>query len=145
MNDKVTAIEDKRMPEVEIQNSLFEIFIPGSGASNRLAKLKEQLTGKAAFDLLKFCKKIQGSPAYQAYVEKRQEILEAEQKKQEGKANIMINAMTVPAWGELMMLDSGLKIEKFPINISDIPDWDDPVRALNANDMEMLEVLFEFV
>ncbi len=133
---------------VNFKNVVFEIFIPGSGANPKLVKLKEQFAGKMAYDLVKYCKKITSSPEFQAYVERRDEIIKVEQEKIQKNPkhnNGMISASTVPEWAELLEMDSGLEIKKHKINVNKFIEWKDEVRIITANDMEMLEMVFEFV
>jgi len=134
--------------KINVNNATFEIFIPGSGAYPRLNKLKDQFVRKEAYDLVKFCKVITSSPEFQAYAERREEIIKAEQEKIKENPkynNGIISAATVPEWAELMNLDSGLEIEKHKINVNKIPEWKDEKRMLTANDMEILDFIFEFV
>ncbi len=131
---------------MKLINGVFEIFIPGSGGYPRLERLKNQLAGKPAFELLKFCKKITNLPEFQAYAEKRDEIIKQKQEEYKSMPNmrITLSASTVPEWSELMLIENEIDIEKHQINVDFFPEWKEPDRRLSANDMEMLEAFFEF-
>jgi len=151
---KVRNIKDKREQKeagkVKIKNVMFENFIPSGRGSHSMsiAKLKLNTSGKRAYELHKWIKRITESTEAKAYAERRDEILrgfeesQAELKPEERRPPMPEN---VPEWQELLEMDSGLELQKMEISTETFPDFRDPDRALNVFDMEILENYFVLV
>jgi len=144
--DKVREIK-KAKKKVMIVNSSFEIFSPGSQINASLMKLKMQMADEDALALRRFIKTVTESPEFKAYEELRTEIVEEFMTKQEKlpeEKRRPPRALNIPKWMDLMNMESKLEIEKFEVNLSRFPKWNDPERIFNAYDMEFLDGLFEF-
>lgn len=144
---KAQAPKKKLSKKVNVMNSTFEVFTPGSMFFESVTKLKLQMSGKDMLDLMKFIKVVTESPEYKAYIELRNEILkefaEAQKKLPKEKRKLPM-AINMPKWVDLMNMESGLEIKKHQIAVSAFPKWKDPEKIFNAHDMELLEGLFEF-
>ena len=144
---KEVKVVEKEKEKINLPNALFEFFIPGSGANNILIKLKSLCYGSFAMNLLRFCKKIQLSSECQAYIEKRSEVIkQAQEKAKEEKMGFSsITPFSIPEWGKIINEESGLMIEKFEISMGNLTQRNNFNQNLNANEMEALESIFEFV
>jgi hypothetical protein len=112
--------------ELNVVNFIFEIFTGNSPLSMSIMKLKRNVKGAQAYNLYKYINKIILTPEHEAYKEVRKELIEAfnkEQEKKEEKDRIMASPASIPEWGELLNQESGIKLDKMVINLSDlIPD-----------------------
>ena len=100
--------EINKTPEpIDLQNAMFEFFIPGSNAYQVMYKLKDHCSGTDALKLLRFCKLLQNSPEGQAYIEKRNDLVKKAQEAQKdvkGTIPQHISPYTIPEWKEIMEL-----------------------------------------
>lgn len=140
---EVKKVEKKQEAEVKdselkVFNFIFEIFMGNSPLSMSIMKLKQSVKGAQAYNFYKYINKIILTPECEAYKELRKEMIDAFNKEQEGKEGGEIasnkeqegkeereiaSPASIPEWMELLNQDSGIKLDKMVLKLSDlIPD-----------------------
>jgi len=126
---EVKKVEKKQEAEVKdselkVFNFIFEIFMGNSPLSMSIMKLKQSVKGAQAYNFYKYINKIILTPECEAYKELRKEMIDAFNKEQEGKEEREIaSPASIPEWMELLNQDSGIKLDKMVLKLSDlIPD-----------------------
>lgn len=132
MTKKVTKVVEKKKEgvkdnkELNVFNFVFEIFMGNSPLSLSIMKLKRNVKNAQTYNLYKYINKIILTPECEAYKERRKELIDAFNKEQESKKEedrIMATPASIPNWGDLLNQESGIKIDKMTIELSDmIPD-----------------------
>lgn len=133
-----------------------------------LDKLSEALSGKSAYDLSVWHRRILDSSQYRAYREQRERIIATHREKELAKKKKLLEAdpkikkddipmilqefenkmviyyAQIPEFREVLEIETDLEIDRLIIDGSKIPEFKEPERNLNKKDFDVLSAIAEF-
>jgi hypothetical protein len=165
--EKLGPKEEKAREFVVFKNEMFEAFSSDSQMGVPVLKLDALLTSFESYKLTLFCKKVEGSAEYQAYMKKRKDLIEEyrKTKKEEFEEevkkiqaddkektaiveqkmkNLIIGPDQLPEWKSLIESETKFSLEKIAIDGSKIADLQERRNNLKKDDYRILLQFFDF-